>query len=215
MEEEKDVTSTEEVDSSSTSEVDESSETSTGEGEQSAENADNRIPHTRVKEMTGKAYQKGLEDALRKLVDEHFSNAEKEPSNEDNLDEQAKALRTLEKTVEKVVRPYFIKQEVKEFLNRNEDAVKYIDSIKEFKKKNPSLDWEEAYKLSAFDDKMKEAETAGRTKRETVIENREKAKTERPVATRPAPNKPFNEAIKGQKSSDIETMIRERFFKRS
>jgi len=206
--------------SSESSESTESSEaTESAESAESAESSDedgesseNRIPHSRVKAMTEKAYQKGIEAAMRKLVDDGVSKAGVEVDNEEDLDDQQRALKTLEKVVEKVIKPYFIKQDVKEFLSRHDDAVKYLDAIKDVKRKNPSLDWEDAYKLASFEDKMLAAESNGRFTKKQADRSKEKSLTERPISARPEPKRSFGEELSKMTSSQIEGALRKKFF---
>jgi len=111
-------------------------------------------------------------------------------------------MRVLEDSIKKVVSPYFIKQEVKEFLDKNPDAVKYVDQIKSIRANNPKLGWNDALKLASFDDKLRSAESKGIERGESGIAAKEAAITEKPSATPGSrPSATLQDKIKSGKTS--------------
>lgn len=201
-------------------------EPSTVETEVSAEQAEasepeskeNKLPHSRVKEMTEKSFSEGYEKAMSELLDSEQPAVEEAKANVDKAetsDERAEAMKVLEDSIKKVVNPFFMKQEVKEFLEKNPDAVKYTDQIKAARANNPNLSWNDAYKLASFDDKMKSAETRGVERGESGAAAKEAATTEKPAATPPKISKSLEEQISSKKTSidDARALIEEQLKK--
>lgn len=185
MEEEtKDVNAEESVDSgsdvvdSSTTDADESADSDNSDG------GENRIPHSRVKEMEQKAYERGRSEAMAKLMaeDKNESPEEKLTKSDEPTDDKSEAMKILREAIRKEVSPLIVRNEVKEFLQENPDAIKYVDGIKDIRRKSPSLSWEQAYKLASFDDKLKAAETKGVDRGLGNVKAKEGAMTEKPVA---------------------------------
>jgi len=166
--------------------------------EPNEEKNENAIPHSRVKEMEQKAYEKGKEEALKKLLAEQETKSEPEKKEEDSgeTDERAEAMKVLRDAIKAEVGPYLTRQEVKDFLESNPDAVNYTDQIKSLRANNPKLGWEEAYKLASFDDKLKAAESKGVSVGEQSLAAKEGARTEKPSsAPPPKSSKPLSEKL--------------------
>jgi len=163
---------------------------------------ENRIPHSRVKEMTEREYQRGREEALRELLKDNDDKQvpQSEPKGEPS--EREEAMKVLREAVRAEIGPYLSKQEIKEFLDSTPDADKYVKEIKELRVKNPSLDWKSAYKLASFDDKLKEASQKGIEEGFKGVAERKSAITEKPVATTSAREKtPLEQLAAGEITS--------------
>jgi len=183
---------------------------------------ENKIPHSRVKEMEKKAFDRGREEALKKLLSEQQSESSESVAESEEVeasvpDEKTEAMKILREAIKAEIDPLkkdIIKREVQDFLGNNPDAVEYVDKIKDLRAGNPKLSWEEAYKLSSFDDKMKAAESRGVERGETGVAAKEAATTEKPsTAPGKMATKSLNEKISSGEVSvaEAEKLIKERF----
>lgn len=158
---------------------------------------ENAIPHSRVKEMEEKAYIKGRDEAMKKLLAEQDAPSEyKDAEQQLETDDRTEAIKVLRDAIKAEVGPYISRQEVKDFLENNPDAVNYTDQIKQLRAANTKLGWEEAYKLASFDDKLKAAESKGVEYGERSVAAKEGARTEKPFATTPPSTKSLNDKLK-------------------
>lgn len=151
---------------------------------------ENSIPHSRVKEMTEKARAKGREEALRELLEEHKSvpksdeiKKEKETKSEYDTPEAKAAIDIIEQAVSRQLEPLkrdAAKRDVETFLDSNPDALNYIDKIKRLRQENGNLNWDQAYKIAAYDDKMKQKLEKESQRAQESIQRKSSAQTEKP-----------------------------------
>jgi len=181
----------------------EGGEPSTPETEPSDETTEEpTIPHTRVKEMVSKAEVKGREEALRELMDKPEVS---EPAPETS--EKEEAITLLRKAVRDEVMPLFTRQQVETFLDKNPEALNYVDKIKNLRSENPNLTWDQALKLASYDDKVKTQEAKEAAAKQQSIEKKKAAVTEKPKAGVPPKEKPLSE----MSSAEIEKELEKKF----
>jgi len=184
----------------------------TEETKESPQGEENRIPHSRVQEMEQKAYEKGKQEAIDKLVEKKESETTLEEPTPDpvNTDDVKAAEDLIERTVKKVVEPHFIRQNAEKFISDNPDALNYIDKIKDIKGQNKDLNWDQAYKLASFDDKLAGAEARGVERAEAGIASKESAQTMKPGSMKQEQPKGLNDKISDRSIplSDIEAQIK-------
>ena len=142
---------------------------------------DNAIPHSRVKEMVSKAEKKAYEKAVKELAEQQTQ--PRQSVKEETPDEEKATVDTLRQIVRQEVSPIMVRAEVRDFLETYPDAINYLDKIKEAKKSNSNLTWEDCYKLSSYEDKVKESEKKGVEKAYKNIETKKSAQTEKQHAT--------------------------------
>jgi len=195
MEEEtKDVTPIEgeTVDSSTT-------EQETSQPVEEVKSEENAIPHSRVKEMVSKARDEAYQKALKELTSEELKEElQKEELPEVDTGETEQAEQILDKIIGKHLEPVkkqMAQQQVEKFLDSTPDAVNYIDKIKDLRKGNKALNWDDAYKLASFDDKMKQSENNSIEQKEADRTLKQSAQTEKPTAAKQEAPKSLGEKM--------------------
>ncbi len=193
----------------------ESTQPEQNESEQTSEPT---IPHGRVKEMVDKAKLKGREEALRELLkEEDTSHSQPEPvqpkAQPQPLNEREEAVKILRDVVRQEVSPILARQEAEKFLENNPDSLEYIDKIKALRKENKGLNWDQAYKLASYEDKLASAKTVGVKQREQNIVAKQAAATEKPGNVPPPQKKQsFAERVKDRRVplSQIEQELKQK-----